>query len=654
VAATQQDPTLAAVDQASQVPDVPASGKEKAFGLIGALTTGKPKGGPLDEAIAKHHQQRLDEARMHRRTAASALAIYSYGIEPKSGKELVDPKTGKKLINPETGNAYEDEYLNEWNSAMEHYAKVAGVNKETKAAIQKSKMLAEYTAQQQRAKRQGGGQPGQPAAQGGTPPPPPAPDAASSPAQQTAGPQGGPPPPVPFAEEAPFLRGQLSEQREFQSWKRQQTLLHDFRMEEEAAKVKAQAAARGSSAPPRPVFSRPVSVLDSRTLASHGQVFEDENGDLIDTENIPDTMSLQPFTTRVTETDDDGNSKQVWKTRYLKISPNQKTFTVGNETYGVNPADVTKSGAPTALGEHNVPTTRRTTDPATGQTTVSTSTPKTSGMTGAVPPPPSVPNAATPAAPAKRTGTGTGQKAGAKGTPGTVPLDAEGHIAMTEGTPQVVEGANQLLDGMDVKSLPAKTKELSGSLARKYGWEQGRFTPKEQVMLRESSTFLKEALGNPSMAILDDMGSKLKLSQVLAGGHQNMIGRALTVAASSNMSPQEAEFVRMYNQLVGTVSGLSQLVRSGRATEAQIERLKAELPSILTAKDAADGRARIQRLLQEIDVAMERGKFDAKGGPPSPSAPSGTVRFTEGSQGYNIPEALSKEFQKDHPNAKRQ
>ena len=611
--ATQQDPTLASVDQASQVPDVPASGKEKAFGLIGALTTGKPKGGPLDQAIEKHHQQRLDEAKMHRRTAAQALGIYSYGI---------DPKTGEKLT-PEQ----EQQYLNEWNSSMEHYAKVAGVNKETKAQIQKAKMLAEYTAQQQRKQRQGG-QPGQPAAQGGAPPPPPAPGAAPSapPASPSpasgppAGPQGGPPQPPPFADTAPFQMEQVAQQRGFNNWKREQTLLHDFRMEEEAAKEKARAASKSSSAPPRPVFSRPVSVLDSRTLASHGQVFEDENGELIDTENIPDTMSLQPFTTRVTETDDDGNSKQVWKTRYLKISPNQKTFTVGNETYGVNPADVTKPGASSALGEHTVPTTRRTTDPATGQTTVSTSTPKTSGMTGAVPPPPSVPGAATPTAPAKRTSAGTGQKATAKGTPGTAPLDAEGHIAKTEGTPQVVEGANQLLDGMDIKSLPAKTKELSGSLARKYGWEQGKFTPKEQVMLKESSTFLKEALTNPSMSVLDSTASKLKLGQVLAaGGHQGMVGRTFSTLAASNMTPPEAEFVRMYNQLVGTISGLSQLVRSGRATEAQIERLKAELPNVLTAKDSADGRKRIQRLLKELDVAVDKGKFGAReGGPPAP------------------------------------
>ena len=198
----QQDPTLASVDQASQVPDVPKSTGEKAMGVLGGLV-GRSKGSPLDDAIQQHHQKRLDEARMHRRTAAQALGIYSYGI---------DPKTGEKLT-PEQ----EQQYLNEWNSAMEHYQKVAGVNKETKAAIQKSKMLAEYTAQQQR-KQQGQG--GQAGAQG-APPPPPAPEAQSpSPSAAPAGPAGGPPPPVPFAEQAPFLTEQLAESRQIEGAKR--------------------------------------------------------------------------------------------------------------------------------------------------------------------------------------------------------------------------------------------------------------------------------------------------------------------------------------------------------------------------------------------------------------------------------------------------
>jgi len=251
MAATQQDPTQAAFSDAAQVPDVPASGKEKAFGLIGALTTGKPKGGALDEAIQKHHQQRLDEARMHRRTASTALGIWSYGI---------DPKTGEKLT-PEQ----EQQYLNEWNSAMESYQKVAGVNKETKAAIQKARQLAEYTAQQQRQKRQGGALQAQGGAQGAPPPPAPgaqpAAPAALSPAQQSAGPSGGPPQ-VPFAEPSftekePFLRAQViqrqaeaSKQREdnakFVDFVKRQDVEKQNKIEEIQAAADAKAKTQGT------------------------------------------------------------------------------------------------------------------------------------------------------------------------------------------------------------------------------------------------------------------------------------------------------------------------------------------------------------------------------------------------------------------------
>jgi hypothetical protein len=643
VGTTQQDPTQAAFSDASQVPDVPKSGLEKGMGIVAGLTTGRPKGGPLDEAIEKHHQQRLDEARMHRKTAATAAGILTYGIDPTTGKPLVDPQTGEKLVNPKTGNAYIDEYTNDYKTAMGHYEKVAGVSKEAKEAIKKSRMLIEHMIQQ--GQKNPGGQGGQPgptgpaaAAQGGAPPPPPA---APSPAQQPAGPQGGPPPPVPFAEEAPFLRGQLSEQREFQSWKRQQTLLHDFRMEEEAAKEKARAASKSSSAPPRPVFSRPVSVLDSRTLASHGQVFEDENGDLIDTENIPESMSLQPFTTRVTETDDDGNSKQVWKTRYLKISPNQKTFTVGNETYGVNPADVTKSGAPTALGEHNVPTTRRTTDPATRQTTVSTSTPSTSGIrTGGVPPPPNVPNATTPTAPVKRTGTGTGQKPSAKDSSGVLPLDENGHIPDGQTSPQITQGANDILDGtaLSSKDLPAKTRGLSEELARKYGWSQGKFNRLEQTQIALASRYINEALESPALKTLDK-GFIAQLPMLGAMGDpakEGYISRALTKLAARAQTPQQAEFMRLYRQLAGTISGLGKLSRGGRITEATVNRLLSELPNPANTKDSADAIARLHRLDDEIKAALSNGSFKeiSEGRAGGPPAPSNTPKMSDAARKY--------------------
>jgi hypothetical protein len=175
-----------------------------------------------------------------------------------------------------------------------------------------------------------------------------------------------------------------------------------------------------------------------------------------------------------------------------------------------------------------------------------------------------------------------------------------------------MEGANQLLDGQDVNKLPAKTRDLSASLARNYGWEQGKFTPKEQVMLKESTTFIDDAIKNDAALKVLDEGyfDRNKVAQVVDSvDSKGMLSRAITTAAAKNLTPSEAEFVRTYNQLVGTISGLGQLVRSGRATEATIERLKKELPNPLTTRDSADAKERLQRLRKEIDVAMEKGTF---------------------------------------------
>lgn len=195
------------------------------------------------------------------------------------------------------------------------------------------------------------------------------------------------------------------------------------------------------------------------------------------------------------------------------------------------------------------------------------------------------------------------------------PLDADGHIPSTAGNPQVIEAANQLLDGSDKDKLPAKVRELASGMARKYGWQQGKFTPKEQVMLRESTTFIDQALNNPALSALDgSYTDRMQLAQVLKSpDKEGVIGGALSVASAQNLDPKQAEFVRMYNQLVGTISGLAQLVRSGRATEATIDRLKQELPNPMTTKDSADGKKRLERLREEIDVAMKKGAFEGKG-----------------------------------------
>jgi len=213
---------------------------------------------------------------------------------------------------------------------------------------------------------------------------------------------------------------------------------------------------------------------------------------------------------------------------------------------------------------------------------------------------------------ARRSG-GTATAKPSAGAAAPLPLDAEGHIPVgTLLNPTVREAANELLDGQDkLKIQPSKLADVAASVARRYGWEQGKFTPREQVMLRETSTFIQRAMSDDSMKALDEGGmSRLRLQQIAQNpDKEGFIGRVATLAASSGMSDSQKKFLQTYNQLVGTISGMAQLVRSGRATEATIERLKAELPNPTNTRDSKDAHERLQRLTDEINVAMKKGTF---------------------------------------------
>ena len=202
-------------------------------------------------------------------------------------------------------------------------------------------------------------------------------------------------------------------------------------------------------------------------------------------------------------------------------------------------------------------------------------------------------------------------------TAGALSLDAEGHIPQHPGVPHaVVETANELLDGKDMDKIKyAKLIPVASELARKYGWEQGKFTPREQVMLRETSTFIQRAMSDDSMKALDEGGmSRLRLQQIAQNpDKEGFLPRIMTLGAASGMTDSQKKFLQTYNQLVGTISGMAQLVRSGRATEATIERLKAELPNPTNTKDSKDARERLQRLMDEINVAMKKGTFTDSG-----------------------------------------
>jgi len=172
---------------------------------------------PAGQAIERHHQQRLATAQMNQKNAnimAAALGAGEIGADGKPTGMIPDPKTGEER--PMTAQEREL-YLGQWQNAHEQYAKAAGVDKDTKAHIQKQQQLHQFLIekghkaframagalgldkQQQGGDAQGGGtQPSGPMA------PPPSPSGVSADtgggaagAVASAGPSALPPPPAP-------------------------------------------------------------------------------------------------------------------------------------------------------------------------------------------------------------------------------------------------------------------------------------------------------------------------------------------------------------------------------------------------------------------------------------------------------------------------
>lgn len=415
-------PPPTADNVSSQVQDVPATGLERAGGMISAATSslGRDMSQPrqpnkLDAAMDKHHQQRLNEARMHRQNAATYASALATGSDPQTGQPL----------SPEQKQQYQDWY----NASWQAYTKIAGVDKDTKQQLaQHGNMIQNIIQHGQanhnphapgtppaQASASGPPAPGRPnrdqaASQAGTsggagptPPPGAAPPSANPTDPATApGPQG-PTGADAAAMNAPGVRQGVQDNREFSMFKRQQDLLHQHKMEEAKA---LQIAKAQSGARPRPVHSGSVGILDARKMASSGKVFMGEDGP-IDVNSLDPTMGLYGMVVR--------NDKGDWETQYTPFSPNQRTVTVGNETYAVSPMDISKmtggadpqaASAGSDIGQHTTPKSGTHEAPmigADGQPVAvklhSTSTPSTPGIkgrsgAGGSTPPPSVPAAA--------------------------------------------------------------------------------------------------------------------------------------------------------------------------------------------------------------------------------------------------------------------
>jgi len=214
-------------------------------------------------------------------------------------------------------------------------------------------------------------------------------------------------------------------------------------------------------------------------------------------------------------------------------------------------------------------------------------------------------------------------------------VDAEGHIpANAPENAGLIAAANQLLDGMDVSKLPIPQKDKAAvmDLAAKYGWGgQGLFTPKEKLLLKESATYLDKAMNDSSMKVLDSKESRIKIANAIHAAQDNSGVFSKAIAVSFGLNEEENDFVSTYLQLIGTISGLGQLTRGGRMTEATAKRLMNELPNPLLTPNSKAAIDKLKRLRSEIDVATEKGSFDL-----SSDSKSGGLTLDEFKKKHNI------------------
>ncbi len=191
-----------------------------------------------------------------------------------------------------------------------------------------------------------------------------------------------------------------------------------------------------------------------------------------------------------------------------------------------------------------------------------------------------------------------------------LPLDAAGHVpASAPMNPYVKAMVDRLLDGADIDKLgiPSKDRGLVASVAQQYGWEQGLFTPKEKLLIREAGSYLKSMRSSPSLKVLDSFVSREKIHNAIKAADDKGGIFSTQISLMFGLNSEEQDFLQRFLQARGTVSGLSQLTRGGRTTEAGIRRLQAELPDPLTVHSGKDAQTRLDRLLSEIDVAQQQG-----------------------------------------------
>jgi hypothetical protein len=202
------------------------------------------------------------------------------------------------------------------------------------------------------------------------------------------------------------------------------------------------------------------------------------------------------------------------------------------------------------------------------------------------------------------------------------PLDENGHIPVGVGNDLIRQAANGILDGRDPKEFGnPKVQTAALALVDKFvpNYSRGAFTPKEKIQFGVAINFLDQLKNSNSLSVLDSFVSREKIAHAMkAPEHMNMADRVIAF----NLSPKEAEFVKLFNAARGTVAGLSQITRSGRATNSQVNTIAQELPNVFQSSSSADARSRVEQLLKEADIALHTNPRDVgKGGPVSKNAP---------------------------------
>lgn len=369
-----------------------------------------------------------------------------------------------------------------------------------------------------------------------------------------------------------------------------------------------QAQQKTSQSRPVPGYSEAVNLQTATAQAQNGQVYMGADGKPIDVGSIPPGNILVPIF--------QGGGQSYWT-----IATDRGRYeTAGNQRL-LEPAVGGPNPAAPSIGAARVGNTHTsvTTDPfGVTSTTQSSTTPQgaPAASSGGVSPARS--------APAPRRG--TAQRGAPSQTQGDKKLDASGHIPPNSANPQLVQAANSIIDGMDVDKLPIPQRDRAAAmaLASQYGYQgQGAFTPSQKILINEAGAKLKQLGETPYLKVLDSASSRAKIATVLSGSDPKAgtVHNVIAGQVAGTLTPDEQGFIRDYNAAVGVISGLGPITRGNRATEAAVQRLMVELPSVLQSGNSSDARQRVKQLLQEIDVAKEPSSATSLG-PRSGSGPS--------------------------------